>query len=269
MPHRYGLTIKHAPAEVVIKNLEEGVKAGITVFQIVNGSPNEFSERFTFKELKKIASTIKKHKLTISVHAKFTINTCKSNRHVIRKIIIDELNAAMIIGAKYVVIHVGNYAGEKNGKNAYETCFKAMVSNIQFALKEFGHKENSPTLLIETPANGNVEICSTFEELAKLVKQIELGIKGKFKLGVCMDTAHIYNSGYDLRAAGTMTLIVKHFKELFGSKFKLIHLNDTPRKCGENGQDRHLALKEGEIFTDSNLELFLELTKGVDTVIEH
>ncbi len=106
----------------------------------------------------------------------------------------------------------------------------------------------SSTLLLETMAGKGTEIGRSFEELARIIE----GINKKDAIGVCMDTCHIYSSGYDI--INRLEDVLDHFDKIIGlDRLRGIHLNDSMKGFNEN-KDRHAGIGEGLIGLEKTLD---------------
>ena len=100
-------------------------------------------------------------------------------------------------------------------------------------------------VLLETMAGKGTEVGRTFEELAAIMEKVER----KDRLGVCLDTCHVYDGGYDI--AGDLDGVLRHFDEIIGlSRLRAIHLNDDKNPLGSH-KDRHEKIGEGTLGLDA------------------
>ena len=105
------------------------------------------------------------------------------------------------------------------------------------------------TLLLETMAGKGTEIGRTFEELAMIIN----GVRIKNKIGVCLDTCHIYDAGYDI--VNDLDGVIDEFDRVIGlDKLKAIHLNDSKNTLGSR-KDRHEKIGEGNIGLDTFINI--------------
>lgn len=113
------------------------------------------------------------------------------------------------------------------------------ITKIASGLNSVLTPEQTDTLLLETMSGKGSEIGSTFEELRAIIDQVELSNH----VGVCFDTCHTWDSGYDL--VNDLDGVLQHFDDVIGlGRLKGIHLNDSKNECGSH-KDRHAPLGEG------------------------
>ena len=113
------------------------------------------------------------------------------------------------------------------------------VERIAGMLNRVLRPEHSTTFLLETMAGKGTEVGRTFEELAAIIERIELSEK----VGVCLDTCHVWDAGYDI--AGNLDGVLEEFDRIIGlSRLKAVHLNDSKNPLGAR-KDRHAPIGEG------------------------
>ena len=114
-----------------------------------------------------------------------------------------------------------------------------------FKCNEVLTKEQSTTVLLETMSGKGSEVGRNFQELRQIIDQVEL----KEKLGVCLDTCHVWDGGYDI--AGDLDGVLTEFDRIVGlSRLKAVHLNDSMNPLGAR-KDRHARIGEGHIGLDA------------------
>ncbi|MEW6556493.1 MAG: deoxyribonuclease IV [Elusimicrobiota bacterium] len=164
-------------------------------------------------------------------------NLASSDKKLYKKsvyVLIDELKRCKILNAQYLVIHPGRYSS-----GDFETGIKNIIAAINFA---FSKVKNKTMLLLENLAGGKTDIGWRFEELRRIIDNI----KDKKRLGVCLDTSHLFAAGYRISEKGFGETI-NEFDKIVGLKYlKLLHLNDTPSELGTK-IDRHAHIGEGKI----------------------
>ena len=148
---------------------------------------------------------------------------------------IEELKRAELLNVPYVNIHIGKSMGAP-----IEDAFKRIIKFLDIALKEV---KNEVVLLLENTAGQGSEIGTKFDE----IKFILDNAKYKKRLGVCLDTAHLFGAGYDLRTEKGVKNTFLEFDKIVGlDKLKAIHYNDSKAELGSN-VDRHWHIGEGTI----------------------
>lgn len=219
-------------------------KIGCEVFQIFTRSPQGGSvPPITEKIAVRFKEECKKYnQKEWYVHAPYFINFASANpriRHGSPNIIRQELERSSLIGARYLMAHLGSYKdlGSVEG-------FKALISGLKTTLEGY---EGSTEFLIELSAGAGSAIGSTFEDLAEIIFHKDLE---KFNIGVCYDTEHTFASGYDIRTKETVEQTMKHFDKTIGlKKLKMFHCNDSKIEFGGK-KDRHEHIGEGYIGLD-------------------
>lgn len=179
-----------------------------------------------------------------SIHAPYYINFASSNNRVSFgsvSAVREELERGTLLGAAYVMTHLGS--SSDLGENAALKQVSARVQDI------FDPAKGGPyttKLLLEISAGAGSIIGDSFEELAAIVKGV-----GRKDLGICLDTCHLFASGYDIRTPGAITATMRAFKKhLPLSRFKLVHANDSLYGFGER-RDRHADIGDGQLGQDT------------------
>lgn len=199
----------------------------------------------------------------VLAHAPYTINICSADEKTRRfgiETMKDDLNRMDYIPGNMYNFHPGSHVGQGTEKG---------IELIIDALNEILDEKYSTTVLLETMAGKGSEIGRTFEE----IRQIIDGVKLNNMLGVCLDTCHVYDAGYDI--VNDLDGVLKHFDEVIGiDRLKAIHLNDSKNPF-ESHKDRHEKIGEGSIGIDAfkriinhpllrDLPFFLETPNEVD-----
>jgi deoxyribonuclease-4 len=152
---------------------------------------------------------------------------------------IDELKRVEQLGLKYLNFHPGSHLK----KISEEECLEKIAKNINIALKE----TSSSIAVIETTAGQGSNLGYKFEHLRDIIDLVE----DKERIGVCIDTAHIFAAGYDIRTKEAYEKTMNEFDEIVGFKYlKGMHINDSKAKFASR-VDRHHSLGKGEIGIDA------------------
>jgi len=174
---------------------------------------------------------------SITIHAVYLINPATKDREM-RKKSADSLIRALRMGdeikADGVVLHPGSTVGEPHDE---------ALPRVGEMLRHVLSESDGCRLLLENTAGAGNTLGRTFEELREV---IELA-GGDKRLGVCLDSCHMYASGFDIRTAEKVDEVVEEFKKTVGiRRLKCLHVNDSMAALGSN-RDRHAIPGEGEI----------------------
>jgi len=175
----------------------------------------------------------------VVAHTSYLINLGSPNAALWKKSIAsmeDELTRCELLGIPYLVLHPGSHTGK----------------GVDFGLKRVAEAFNRihdklPNLrvltLLEHTAGQGSNLCHTFEELAQLRELIA----DQSRIGVCLDTCHLFAAGYDLRSPETYTDVFKRFDDIVGiAHVKAWHLNDCKSELGTR-VDRHEHIGKGKL----------------------
>lgn len=177
----------------------------------------------------------------ILAHAPYTLNPCSKNpetREFARQTLVEDLVRMEETPGQLYNMHPGSHTGQ-----GAETG----IEMIADALNEVLCPEQTTTLLLETMAGKGSEVGRTFEEVAAIIDRVEL----ETHVGVCLDTCHVWDAGYDI--AGDLDGVLDEFDRIIGlERLRAIHLNDSLNPCGAH-KDRHARLGEGHIGLDALL----------------
>lgn len=202
----------------------------------------------------------------VTSHASYLINLASSKEELSAKSIAAfaaELQRCHELGIPSVVIHPGSHGGD--GKEIGLTRF---VSALDRAIAA---SSGEVLVLLETTAGQGTSLGSSFEELAFILQQSRY----PRRLGVCVDTCHIFAAGYDIRTEATYGQTLAEFDRLVGIELiRFFHLNDSKQKLGSR-VDRHAHIGKGEIGIEgfrlllndprfSGFPMTLETDKGED-----
>ncbi|MDQ3443113.1 MAG: deoxyribonuclease IV [Chloroflexota bacterium] len=173
------------------------------------------------------------------VHDSYLINLASPKSDILEKSLpafTDELQRCDALGVPHLVTHPGAHTG--SGVEAGIARFAQSLNEI------FDAMPNNPTLtLLETTAGQGTTLGRSFEEIAAIIDLVE----HKARVGVCLDTCHIFAAGYDYRTPELYAETMAQFDAAIGlERLKVIHLNDSKNPLGSN-KDRHDHIGAGEI----------------------
>lgn len=171
----------------------------------------------------------------IVAHAPYTLNACaaKENLRVFaRETMADDLKRMEMTPGNYYNFHPGSHVGQ-----GVETGIRKIAEILNEVLTD----RQSTTVLLETMAGKGSEVGGTFEEIREIMDLVEK----KEKIGVCLDTCHVWDGGYDI--VEDLDGVLGEFDRIIGlSHLKAVHLNDSLNELGSH-KDRHAKIGEGRI----------------------
>ncbi|HEY4506776.1 MAG TPA: deoxyribonuclease IV [Candidatus Paceibacterota bacterium] len=198
---------------------------------------------------------------TFCIHTPYYINFASLEgriRHGSTKVVREELERGSLLGARYVVTHLGSHTGQTQ-EQGLERVSEALNSILD------GYSGTTKLLLEVAAGTGNV-MGDTFDELATILG----GIKNiKSSVGVCFDTCHLFASGYDFRKPEQAEAILKEFDKKIGlNLLELVHVNDSKVDLGGK-RDRHEHIGEGYIGEEGITSILSqESFAKIDWIIE-
>ena len=220
----------------LINSAKEALSYGANTFMIYTGAPQN-TKRSPIEKLKieEGQQFMKEHNISdIVVHAPYIINLAsyKEDTYTLAKDFLkQEIERTTAIGSDYIVLHPGAYT-DKTAEYG--------IQRIADGLNEILTNDTKPFICLETMAGKGSEVGRNFEELKAIIDKVKL----KEKIGVCLDTCHLHDSGYDI--VNDFDNVLKQFDEIIGiDKIKVIHVNGSLNKCGAK-KDRHANLGADE-----------------------
>lgn len=244
---------------------KEAVSIGANTFQFFTRNPRGGkAKEVDIKDVEKFLNLSKENNFCkILAHAPYTINVCSADENI-RKFGIDTMkddlkNLEFVPGNMYN-FHPGSHVGQGE-----EVGIKLIIEALNDVLNE----NQQTTVLLETMAGKGTEVGKTFEQLKQIIDGVDL----KDKLGVCLDTCHVYDAGYDI--VNDLDGVLKKFDTVIGlDKLNAIHLNDDKNPFGSH-KDRHEKIGEGSIGIEAfekiinhpklcNLPFYLETPNELD-----
>ena len=245
--------------------LKEAMSIGANTFQFFTRNPRggkakDIDEKDieTFLQL-----SMENNFGTILAHAPYTLNCCSAKPETIRFAVdtfADDLKRMEYTPGMLYNFHPGSHVGQGEEKG---------IELICKALNTVLFPEMTTTVLLETMAGKGSEMGKTFEELKAIINGTELSDK----LGVCLDTCHVSDGGYDI--VNDLDGVLEQFDKIIGiDRLKALHLNDSKNPLGAH-KDRHEKIGEGFIGVDTferivnnkylkDLPMFLETPNELD-----
>ena len=216
-------------------------RIGATTFQFFKRNPRGSSLKALDLEYIRefLKRTEEKGLGTLVAHAPYTLNACSADekvREFARNTMADDLARLEHTPGNVYNFHPGSHV-----KQGTETGIRLIAETLNAILKP----EQSTIVLLETMAGKGSEVGSRFEELREILDRVELSEK----MGVCLDTCHVWDGGYDI--AGDLDGVLTEFDRIVGlSRLKAAHLNDSMNPLGAR-KDRHARIGEGHIGLDA------------------
>lgn len=166
----------------------------------------------------------------------------------------DDLARMEYIPGNYYNFHPGSHVGQGT---------LAGIQMISDMLNDIIKPDQTTTVLLETMAGKGSEIGGSFEELKAIIDKVRL----KDKIGVCMDTCHVHDAGYDI--AGDLNGVLSRFDDIIGLQYlKALHINDSKNPVGAH-KDRHDVIGAGHIGKDAFKKILTcPRLKGLPFVLE-
>ena len=171
----------------------------------------------------------------IVAHAPYTLNACAAKeelRTFARETFADDLRRMEYTPGNYYNFHPGSHVGQGS---------EIGIQKIAEILNDVLTEEQTTTVLLETMSGKGTEVGRNFEELRKILNLVEK----KSKMGICLDTCHVWDGGSDI--VHDLDGVLNDFDHIIGlERLKAIHLNDSLNDCGSH-KDRHARIGEGKI----------------------
>lgn len=250
----------HLSTSKGFKNMgKEALEIKANTFQFFTRNPRgSKAKAIDEKDVAELLELAKENNFTtILAHAPYTLNACSADentRAFAKEVMEDDLNRMEYTPNSFYNFHPGSHV-----KQGVEVGIKYISDLLNEVLKP----EQTTTVLLETMAGKGTEIGRTFEELQEVLSKVKL----VDKMGICLDTCHVYDAGYDI--VNDLDGVLAEFDKIIGlDKLYAIHLNDSMNPF-QSHKDRHATIGEGYIGLEAiakiinhpklcNLPFFLE-----------
>ena len=216
---------------------KEAVGIGANTFQFFTRNPRgSKAKEIDEKDVEKYHAFAKEHDISqILAHAPYTLNPCSKDSHTRECALMtmeDDLKRMEYVPGNCYNFHPGSHVGQ-----GAEEGIKMIAETLNQILK----KEQHTTVLLETMSGKGTEVGRSFEELRAILDRVEL----KNHMGVCLDTCHVYDAGYDI--VNNLDWVLDEFDSIIGlERLKAIHMNDSKNPFASH-KDRHEKIGEGSL----------------------
>ena len=244
---------------------QEALQIGANTFQFFTRNPRgSKAKKIDLEDIAAFQKLAESHQFgTILAHAPYTINPCSGEertREFAFETMTDDLQRLEHTPGTYYNFHPGSHVGQGA---------QAGIDMIAGLLNKLLRPDQRTTVLLETMSGKGSEIGSTFEELRHIIDKVEL----RHKLGVCLDTCHVYDAGYDI--VNDLDGVLDGFDKTIGlDRLLAIHLNDSKNPFGSH-KDRHEKIGHGMLGLEAitkvithpklrHLPFFLETPNDLD-----
>lgn len=221
--------------------VKEALSIGANTFQFFTRNPRGGKAKdMVDSDVAEFNALVKEyHFAPMVAHAPYTLNPCsdaEKTRAFAMEAMADDLARMERLPGNYYNFHPGSHVGQG---------VEAGIDMIAAQLNALLRPEMKTVVLLETMAGKGSEVGSTFEELRSIMDRVSL----RDKLGVCLDTCHIYDAGYDI--VNDLDGVLAEFDRIIGlDRLYAIHLNDSKNPFSSH-KDRHEKIGEGSVGTDS------------------
>jgi deoxyribonuclease-4 len=220
---------------------KEALKLNANTFAFFTRNPRGGSAKaIDLDDALKLRKLMEEHGFgTLVAHAPYTMNVCAAKediRKFSRDMLKEDMERMEYLPGNFYNFHPGSHVGQ-----GAEAAIPMIADAINNALKP----EHNTIILLETMAGKGSEVGRSFEELRAIMDLVEV----KDKVGVCFDTCHVWDGGYDI--VSNLDGVLKEFDDIIGiDNLRAVHFNDSMNLCGSH-KDRHQKIGEGEIGTEA------------------
>lgn len=235
------------------------LKINADTFQFFTRNPQGGrAKEIDVKDVAEFNNIAKRHNFAKFVaHAPYTLNPCSDNpatREFAEMVFVDDLHRMEFVPGNYYNFHPGSHVGQGVEQGI------AMIADL---LNKILQPSQSTMVLLETMSGKGSEVGASFEELQQIMSRVKLGDK----LGVCLDTCHVYSAGYDI--VNNLDAVLTEFDKIIGLKnLKAVHLNDSKMPFASH-KDRHEKIGQGIIGKEAIIRFINhEALKNIPFILE-
>lgn len=236
----------HLSASKGFKNMgETALSIGANTFAFFTRNPRGGAAKAIDEaDAQALIELMKEHNFgKLVAHAPYTVNPCSENektREFAHTVLADDMKRMEYIPGNYYNFHPGSHVGQGAEKG---------IELISEMLNDIITPDQNTIVLLETMAGKGSEVGRNFEEIKAIIDNM----KYPEKVGVCMDSCHVSDGGYDI--AGDLEGVLAEFDRVIGlDKLKAMHLNDSMNPLGAH-KDRHAKIGEGHLGTQAFINI--------------
>ena len=245
----------------LLGSLNQALSYGANTFMFYTGAPqNTVRSKIDDSITKKAVEVMKENNIELNniiVHAPYIINLANNKEddkyNFSIRFLKEEIERCKKIGIKYLVLHPGSHVGV-----GVEEGLKSII----FALNQVNKNNDSVIILLETMAGKGTELGTDFNQLKTIID----GIDKKEMIGVCMDTCHLNDAGFDI---SNFDVILDQFDTIIGLNYlHCIHINDSKNPLGAH-KDRHENIGYGTLGFDNLINvIYNERLDNIPKILE-
>ena len=244
----------------LVGSVKEALSYGANTFMFYTGAPQNTKrlpiDLVNVQEADKLMKENDIQKENVIVHAPYIINLAtddEEKRSFATRFLQEEIKRVETLGFTYLVLHPGSHVGCGPDKG---------IENIADSLNKVLEDDKKVVIFLETMAGKGTEVGRTFEEIASIIAKVNK----KEKLGVCLDTCHINDAGYDLN---DFDKVLDSFDTIIGlDKLKCLHINDSKNERSAH-KDRHENIGLGHIGFENLLKvIYNERLDNIPKILE-
>lgn len=257
-----GSHVSYKSNDYLVGSVNEALSYGANCFMIYTGPPQNTIRKKIDINIKNDAFELMKKNninfLDVIVHAPYIINMASPNEdtyNLAKDFLIEEIKRTHELGFKYLVLHPGSRLSL-----TIDEGIKRIYDGLNYVLQKT--KEYDVIICLETMAGKGSEVGSKFKEIKEIIDNINF----KSRIGVCLDTCHIWESGIDIN---DVDYVIDKFDKIIGLDFlKVIHLNASKNEIGAH-KDRHENIGYGPIPFDTILSwVYSKKLENIPKILE-
>jgi deoxyribonuclease-4 len=219
---------------------------GCETFQLFTKNQNQWKERhFSEEEIRKFNQALahsNQNQHVLAAHDSYLINLCADNQEKLtrsRQAFVAEIERCDQLKIAYLIFHPGSHLGHGVDRGIDMVC-----ESINWAIARAPH--STVRLLVETTAGQGTNLGYQLEQISRIAEGVEV----PDRIGVCLDTCHVFSAGYDIRTGPGFQAFILKISDIIGlEKIFAFHLNDSKRELGSR-IDRHEEIGKGKIGLD-------------------